>query len=137
MDQPPKNGKAVPAKEYKFSWQSAKKLVKTIPAGDVNKSYTTASGYPHAFANIDNLQWSQPECRYNSKKSGTVVGLIEFPIYGNPDELKVFPYKSKKTGGVPPCRAVYARTGGAFCGVMCHKSEDSQNVKGFNMCVKR
>lgn len=124
---------------YTFNLDEAKKIAKTAPAGTTNKDKskgTTGSGYPHTYVNTDDLQWATTECRYDEKTEKTKVETLEFPISDGKDITHLYPWteKKKKFNKVPPCRVVYARVGGAFCGVMCHKSEDTEHVKGFNMC---
>lgn len=85
--------------------------------------------------NSDRLLWPTTECRFDSTTKATKVETLEFPIYDGKDITHMYPWTlNKKKTEVPPCRVVYARVGGAFCGVMCHKSEDDEKEKGFNMC---
>lgn len=110
-----------------FSTSSAKTLAKKAPAGTAQ----TASGYPHEYQNFDNMKWPNSQC--NSAK----VKTLEFPIFTAKNKQNtLYDYTKKKDSNKPgPCRMVYAQTGGAFCGLMCHESMvENDDSRGFKLC---
>lgn len=109
-----------------FSEDYGKWLRSNMPAGNV----TTASGYPHVFANQEEIKWDDVAC--NSPR----VTTLEFPVLEGQKPPDHYQWNQKPKPDPGPCRVVYGQVGGHYCGVMCHKirSNNGDDDRGFVKC---